>query len=154
MDEEGGLIFVACGGPSSAYYILQATAFDALTGAATAWASLGALTLAPPPGTVNSRGLAWQASTRTLYTIVPYADMGNATAPQGAAVLVLGIALPAGRGPAGAASAPASSGLSTAGVVGIALACALAGALLAGLATRSLCKPKAEEEHPAYSSLN
>ena len=91
MDEEGGLIFVACGGPASAYYILQATAFDALTGAATAWSSLGALTTAPPPGTLNSRGLAWQASTRTLYTLVPYAAMGNATPAQGAAVLMLGI---------------------------------------------------------------
>jgi len=142
VDTAGSLVFVACGGVNSAYYIIQVTSASA-TGAATGWKNLGAITLTPPANTTNARGLAWKAQTRTLYGPIPLVtSLGQA--PR---VVVMTIGTPKGGGGGGNDDEDDDddddddSRFGLGAVAGIAIGAVFLGAGLHwGLSKSSLCK--------------
>ena len=159
VDSTGGLVLVAGGGKSSADYVIQVTSAPS-AGVATAWKSLGAITLTPPANTTNARGLAWSPQTRTLYGPIPLVTSSGQT-PQ---VVVMTIATPKGGGEDDDDEDDDDDDdkkLGWGAVAGIAAVATFLGAgLYYGLSKTSLCKKKDSQfasssaEDAAYSSIN
>jgi DNA-binding beta-propeller fold protein YncE len=151
VDGDGGLVFCAKGCDASRLYVVQQTRADALFPSAGAnWTSLGALSVASAPqALVNARGLAWRASTRTLYLVVPPAGAGQQ--PQ-----LLAFAAAGGSG-GGAASTGATAGpLSVEGWSALTAGVALISMAIGGFLARSVGFGGAKEEpkEDKYASLN
>ena len=151
LDEAGGLVFAAKGGPASRLYVVRQTrASAAFPGVGANWTALGSLD-GMPQSLVNARGVVWRASTRTLYLKVPL----DAAAKQPAQLLVFAAA---------AAPAPAAApggGACDQGALGQGAWSALtAGVALVGLVVgialaRNVGVGGAKEaKDAAYASLN